>query len=163
MPTRKLTIRRARPEQADRLTELAHASKRRWGYEEPLIALWRQALTLTPDFIAGHQVYVAESDGEIVGVYGLVQKGTEASLEHMWVHPDAMGTGVGKQLFDHAVRVARTGGAHRLEIVSDPNAEGFYLRMGAARVGTSPSVPAGRMLPKLVLTLASGAESDQVP
>jgi hypothetical protein len=39
----------------------------------------------------------------------------------------------------------------RLKIVSDPNAEGFYLRMGAQRVGWVAAQPRGRRLPLLVI------------
>ncbi len=43
-----------------------------------------------------------------------------------------------------------SGGA-TLRIASDPNAEGFYLKMGARRVGETPSQPEGRALPLLLL------------
>jgi len=41
-------------------------------------------------------------------------------------------------------------------IDADPNAEGFYLKMGAERVGESPSgsIP-GRMLPLLQVSTVS--------
>ena len=43
--------------------------------------------------------------------------------------------GVGRALFDHALDRAAALGAETLGIEADPNAEGFYLRMGATRVG----------------------------
>ena len=46
-----------------------------------------------------------------------------------------MGRGIGRALFEHAVEQARRLGSHALKIESDPNAEGFYKRMGAHRVG----------------------------
>jgi ribosomal protein S18 acetylase RimI-like enzyme len=70
-----------------------------------------------------------------VGFYALVGEGREIELEHLWVLPEHMGTGVGRALFDHAVRRAASLGAEVLGIESDPNAEGFYRRMGATRVG----------------------------
>jgi hypothetical protein len=42
-------------------------------------------------------------------------------------------------------------GAPRLWISADPNAERFYTRVGARRVGEVPSTPTGRTLPRLVL------------
>jgi hypothetical protein len=44
-------------------------------------------------------------------------------------------------------------GVIQATIVSDPNAEGFYLRMGAQRSGEVESTPRGRYLPKLIYTL----------
>ncbi len=71
----------------------------------------------------------------------------------MWVAPERVGGG-GAALFAHAVETARAEGASQLRISSDPNAEGFYVKMGARRVGEVPSRPPGRMLPLLVFRLA---------
>ena len=46
-----------------------------------------------------------------------------------------MGRGIGRSLFQHAVEGLRESGGHVLKIGSDPNAEGFYQRLGAKRVG----------------------------
>lgn len=146
----EITVRRAGPEEAGALTELIRESKRHWGYDESLISLWNNELTLTPEFVRNNPVYVAQTLGGAVGVYGLVTESARASLEHMWVHPDAMGRGVGRLLFEHAVQNARNLGIGEIEIVSDPNAEGFYLRMGARRDGAVSSRPRGRELPRLV-------------
>ena len=43
--------------------------------------------------------------------------------------------------------------SEQLRIVSDPNAEAFYLRKGAIRAGLVDSLPAGRQLPLLSLAL----------
>ena len=50
---------------------------------------------------------------------------------------------------------AAAAGAGRMVIQSDPHAEGFYLHMGARRVGerASDSIP-GRVLPLFVLETA---------
>jgi hypothetical protein len=42
---------------------------------------------------------------------------------------------VGRALFEHAVGTAASLGAEVVGIEADPNAEGFYRRMGAKRVG----------------------------
>jgi hypothetical protein len=58
-------------------------------------------------------------------------------------------------LFAHALEQTRGLGFGQLEIESDPNAEGFYLRMGAHRVGMSIKDFEGqhRELPVLVYEL----------
>jgi hypothetical protein len=48
--------------------------------------------------------------------------------------------------------IGALGGA-RLDIAADPHAEGFYLHVGAHRVGVVPSTPAGRVLPLLAVHL----------
>ena len=130
-----MNIRRARESDAAELTRIAHEAKRHWGYPERWIELWRDDLTLTPEFIAGNEVYLAEDGGEALGCCALVAGTPSWALEHFWVRPAAMGKGLGRRLFEHARAVAETAGASVLEIDSDPNAEPFYLKMGAVRVG----------------------------
>jgi GNAT superfamily N-acetyltransferase len=75
-------------------------------------------------------------------------------LDLLFVEPAALGRGHGQRLFAHACEAARTAGAVRLLVESDPNATGFYERMGMVRTGerTSP-VEAGRVMPVLALDL----------
>jgi GNAT superfamily N-acetyltransferase len=149
----ELVIARARPADAEALTLLAHAAKRHWRYAEADIARWKAGLTMTPDFIANHAVYRATMGGDAVGFYALTGDGATRVLEHFWVAPTRIGTGIGRLLFAHAKAEVAAQGVTTLRIESDPNAEGFYLKAGARRVGEVPSTPAGRTLPLLVLTL----------
>ena len=128
-------IVRAKPEDAAPLTAIAFAAKRYWGYPESWIGSWRDVLTIRPEFIASHEAYAAILDGRPVGFYALDREEDRLSLAHLWVLPDSMGRGVGRALFLHAVQRVRELGGRELEIESDPNAEGFYQRMGAHRVG----------------------------
>lgn len=132
-----INIRRAHADDAAALTEIAHAAKRHWGYPEAWIARWRDALTLTPAYIAGHAVFVAaDAEGDRSrGFYSLAMREMDAVLDHLWIAPEWMGRGLGGELLGHAMRTARELGAARLEIDSDPHAEAFYRRMGAVRVG----------------------------
>lgn len=128
-------LTRARPEDSDTLTTVAFAAKRHWGYPERWLEHWREALTVSPEFIARHETYVAMREERAVGFCALRPKGQRMELVHLWVLPDAMGRGGGRALFLHALERARALGYSELEIESDPNAEGFYLRLGARRVG----------------------------
>lgn len=154
-----MKIRRAQESDSEELTRIAHESKRHWGYPERWIELWRDDLTLSPEFIAGNGVYLAENGGEALGCHALVAGNPNWTLEHFWVRPSAMGKGVGRRLFEHARSMAAGAGASVLEIDADPNAEAFYLRMGAVRVGEVRSEVDGqpRVRPLLHLRL-SGAE-----
>ena len=146
-----LAIRRARVDEAEALSAVAHLAKRHWRYPEEWIALWRRDLTLTPEFIERHPVHCAVDGATVVGFYALLFAGADCELEHFWILPARIGGGVGRRLFAHAVDGCRALGSPRLWITADPNAEGFYVRMGARRVGEVPSTPAGRVLPRLVL------------
>ncbi|GIK75999.1 MAG: N-acetyltransferase [Chloroflexota bacterium] len=131
-----VTIRRATPEQAVRLTQIAHSAKSYWGYPSQWIELWRNQLTITPDFVRSNEVYAAiDADGVVLGFYALGGEGVKRTLEHLWVQPSSFGAGVGRQLFEHAMARAHELGARIVEIESDPYAEGFYQRMGAETIG----------------------------
>ena len=143
------TIRSARPTDADVLSQLARASKAHWGYDATFLEAAAPDLTLAPAFIAAHQVYVLEEDGVPIAFYSLMPTTDATSVEHFFVAPKAIGAGVGAQLFRHLVETAGARGIRRLLIGSDPNAEGFYLRQGARRIGTVASIIPGRVLPLL--------------
>ncbi len=130
-----MEIRRAEPADADALSRVAFAAKGHWGYPEEWMERWRESLTISAEFVKESEVYAVFGEGEPVGFYALVEEGPKMELEHLWVLPERMGLGLGRALFDHAVRRAAGLGAEVLGIEADPNAEGFYRRMGARRVG----------------------------
>ncbi|OKI87605.1 GNAT family N-acetyltransferase [Micromonospora sp. CB01531] len=144
-----LRIRAARPAEAAELTELALRSKGHWGYDAVFLARCRSELTLTPADVATRQVAVAERDGTVVGLLVLGGIPPELELDMLFVDPPAIGTGVGRVLFDHAVATARAAGAHALWLDADPDAEPFYRHVGAVPAGTAVSPSTGRTLPRL--------------
>jgi GNAT superfamily N-acetyltransferase len=151
-----MQIVRAKPEDAEGLTEIAHAAKRHWGYPEQWIQSWRNILTMRPAFIAANVAYSAIEEGRAVGFYLLTNEDDGIHLDHLWIAPHAMGRGIGRALFDHAVAETRRLGHRTLKIEADPNAEGFYVRMGAQRVGEAVTNIEGqrRELPLLLYDLA---------
>ena len=157
MRARGPEIERAQPGDAGVLTRVAFAAKAHWGYPERWMERWREGLTITPEFIRRNEVHVATVEGEQAGFYALAGEGRRIELEHLWVLPERMGAGVGRALFEHAVRTAASLGAETMGIEADPNAEGFYRRMGAERVGEIVYEIDGRerVLPLLALDLRS--------
>jgi N-acetylglutamate synthase-like GNAT family acetyltransferase len=154
----ELQIRRADPNDAAALTELAHAAKRHWGYPEKWIELWKEDLTITPEFVVNNEVFLALVGAEIVGCCALVLGSIEtAELEHMWIKPEHIGSGVGRALFCQVKERAASLKVRALEISSDPNAEGFYRRMGATRIGDVKSEIEGqpRVIPRMIVALWS--------
>ena len=151
----KIEIRRARPDEADRLTALAHAAKRHWGYPESWIAHWKSDLTITSEFISTNEVFVALAGKDIIGCSALVLGDSIAELEHMWINPEYMGKGVGRELLAQVTNRAANLDLRELEISADPNAEGFYRHMGAVRIGEIHSEIEGqpRVLPRMKLEL----------
>src|SRR5215204_3758970 len=131
----KIMLRRALPEDATTLTQIAVDAKRHWGYPEHWIKHWESDLTISSDYIRDNHVYVAEENGEIQGFYALCIFGERAELDHLWVRPAMIGKGIGKELFLDAMERAAKLNVNAVEISSDPNAAGFYKRMGATQIG----------------------------
>jgi ribosomal protein S18 acetylase RimI-like enzyme len=139
-----MEIVRATPEDADALTQIAHAAKRHWGYPERWIEAWRDILTMRPEFIAANVAHAAIENGRAVGFYLLTTEADGIHLDHLWILPAAMRRGIGRSLFKHAVEQAGNSGFRLIKIEADPNAEGFYQRMGARRVGVNMTKIDGR-------------------
>jgi GNAT superfamily N-acetyltransferase len=142
-------MRRAQPAEAEALSALALRSKAHWGYDADFLAACRDDLTLFPDEIATSTVWVCDGVDAPLGFYQLVvQDDGVAELDALFVEPAAMEQGVGRRLWRHAVATAAKLGCSEMVWQSDPQAEAFYLAMGAQRVGESEStVTPGRMLP----------------
>ena len=148
-------IRSATPTEAETLTQIALDAKRYWGYPEHWIKHWEGDLTITTDFIDANHVYVAEDNGEIRGFYALCIVQDRAELEHMWVRPAYIGTGLGKELFLDAMERAARMNVREVQLTADPNAAGFYRKMGAEQIGESNSQIDGqpRTLPRMKVDL----------
>jgi GNAT superfamily N-acetyltransferase len=145
-------IRPARAEEAATLTELALRSKAVWQYDAAFMAQCRAELTMPASEVLLRRTQVAEADGAILGFVTVCGAPPEGELGELYVEPAAIGGGVGRALLDVALGIARRAGFTSLAIHADPNAEAFYLRHGAKRVGSVPSGSiAGRMLPLLRL------------
>lgn len=130
--TNGISFRTAALVEAELLTELCRTAKAYWGYPPEWMRAWRDELRVAPSHIGVGWVGVVEVGGGIVGFYGLKNENGAWHLEHLWLQPEWIGRGLGRVLFDEAVRAARGFGAKELLIKADPNAEAFYLKMGAA-------------------------------
>jgi GNAT superfamily N-acetyltransferase len=149
-------VRVGRAQEAAALSALALRSKAYWGYDEAFMAACRAELTVDAEMMVRRPTLVAvAADGGIVGYAALDGVPPRGELAALFVDPPAIGQGVGRLLYEHAVALARTLGHHTLTIDADPYAEPFYLAMGAVRIGATPSgsIP-GRELPLMSVRLA---------
>ena len=147
----QVIIRKPGLHEAERLTEIAHAANRHWGYPETLMRLWVNDLTISNAAIESGFTFCAVLESDIIGFYVLSHEGPEFELDHLWIDTAHMKRGYGAQLFAHALDTIRSHGGTSLRIASDPNAEPFYRRMGARLIGQETSIPAGRTIPVLII------------
>mgnify|MGYP001115390201 CR=1 FL=1 len=149
-----LLLRAALPGEAELLSDLCLRSKAVWGYDAAFMAACRAELTITHQDFARSQIQVAVQDGGIIGIAQLAQHGRIADIDKLFVDPAVLRSGAGRALFAWCVETARAAGAVAITVVADPDAAGFYRRMGMRDDGTEPSgsIP-GRKLPKLQMAL----------
>lgn len=146
-------------EVAGRMTRIALDAKRFWGYPESWIEEWTPILTFTVDRVVSGHFWGAFQGPTLVGFAELIapdEHGT-ATLENMWIEPASHGRGLGRQCFLALRRRALDLDGRRLEVLSDPNAVGFYRRLGFEAEGEHHSTVQGhpRVLPVLAMALTT--------
>ena len=157
----ELLIRTAKPSEAGQLSALALRAKAYWGYSAEFIESCRLELNWSKaEFEEQHSMNsTAEIGDKLVGFYRLIPMDSTAGvlqmeIEALFVEPQWIGNGIGRELLRHAETAARERGVTLLVIQSDPYAESFYQARGAIRVGETPSESiADRFLPLLHLSL----------
>ena len=131
-----MIIRPARDGEHVALTELAFRSAQEaWNYSDEFMAWEPEALAVTHSHITEAITNVLARGDRVMGFYVLRGEPPEIEMSRLMIEPAAIGTGCGRLLWDHAVAVAKSLGASVLTVDADPNAEPFYLRMGATTVG----------------------------
>jgi GNAT superfamily N-acetyltransferase len=124
-------LRPAAPDDYERVRELTFESKAHWGYDRDLVRSWAEGLTFGSD----RERWVAELDGEVVAWAALAAPADGiAVLDDLWVDPAWIGRGLGARLFRLAADRARELGAARLEWGAEPNAVGFYEKLGGRKL-----------------------------
>ena len=155
-----MMIRAAKTEDSEALTKISFASKNYWNYPKEYFEIWKNELTISRDYIHENDVFVYEKDGSIIGYYSMVnlKAGIEISgipidkgiwLEHMFIDPDHIGTGIGTKLFQHMRERCISADIREVGILADPNARGFWEKMGCVYMREYPSTIEGRTTPFL--------------
>lgn len=108
-----VTIRRASPPDAQRLTALCHASSAYRGIYAAAI----QRVRLTPGYITQHLVFTAtDREDHLLAFYSLIRDPPE--LDMMFVADEVQGQGLGRLLLGHMSEQARAAGLAGVRVVS---------------------------------------------
>ena len=80
-----------------------------------------------------------------LAAFAVAISGARVLLDHLWVWPDLIGKGVGRQACEHVFRLAREHHWMDLWVIPDPPAVGFYEKTGFSDTGerVSSRVPGG--------------------
>ena len=130
-----ISIRRALPEEANVLSKIALSAKAHWGYPERWMEIWTPLLTYSARYFEENESWAAVLDMKSIAFYTLQEKHGTAWIEDLWVLPEYIGQGVGRRLFLDAKSRAYHKGYKTLQLEADPNAMGFYEKMGMHKIG----------------------------
>lgn len=108
-------------------------------YQEPLQESYHAAFEQI-DRDSNHELLVAEADGEVIGTLQLIflpsisfQGGLRSQVESVRVDKRFQNRRIGSQLMEHAIRLAKTRGAHVMQLTTHntrKDAHRFYERLG---------------------------------
>lgn len=165
---RELTVERPRirpatAADAPPLTALARRAKASWGYPAAWLEQWLVELTIAPEYIAAHRVFVAAWGDTLVGCCALEDHSDHWMLEHVWIEPASQGRGIGRSLVEYALAVVSAVRPGAVRLAADPFALPFYYRLGARVVGERPAPMPGapaRTLAMLVFDVPGFGASD---
>ena len=94
---------------------------------------------------------VRDGEGEVIGFIGV----TGEQVEMLFVHPAWFYQGIGRRLLTHAVTAL---GATKVDVnEQNPQAIGFYRRMGFEVIGRSPHDGTGKPYPLLHMQIQGPA------
>ncbi len=112
----------------------------REDYRDPLPDIYYQAFNRIHEDPNQALIVVENDRQEVIGTLQLTyiqyltyQGGIRVVIEAVRVREDLRGTGVGKQMFEWAIKQARAAGAHMVQLTSDkqrPEAIRFYEKLG---------------------------------
>ena len=135
------------PEDDQLLKETAIISKKTWGYSDDLIEIWKPDLEVTGDYILKNKVVKVFDGDKFVGFFGLkFIENNQVELDHLWFRPGSINKGYGRLVFQHIVSYLKLNGYKKLELIAEPNAKGFYDKMGGKITGQFQSKVSGRFL-----------------
>ncbi|OEK05001.1 GNAT family N-acetyltransferase [Roseivirga misakiensis] len=151
MKVTKLT--KASSKDAFLLSGIAQKAKAHWGYPAEWLELWKPDLTFDQDYLNSHNTYTISEDGTStpLGFCIVIEEGNHFQIEHCWVNQSQIGKGLGKKLMEEVLKKEPYLN-HEFQVLSDPNAVGFYEKFGFQVKQMIPGVPEGRELPLMVMT-----------
>jgi ribosomal protein S18 acetylase RimI-like enzyme len=131
------SIRDARPDEALALEALQRRSSEVWEEYRAQLAANPDAIEPPHRAIADGRVRIAvDALGRRLGFSVVLPvRGGRCELDDLFVEPDSMGLGIGRLLVDDVVTRAAAAGASHLDVIANPNALGFYERLGFGITG----------------------------
>ncbi|PRY02953.1 acetyltransferase (GNAT) family protein [Pontibacter ummariensis] len=109
--------------------------------------LWQSELTVSKTYILRNHVVKVYCGQTFIGFYALISYGEgNWEVDHLWLTAENIRKGYGKEIFRHMIEHIRNAGGTRITLTAEPNAKGFYEKMGGKVIRRLESKIVGRFL-----------------
>jgi len=137
-PVQDLRIRVAQPSEKLQLEQLQwRASLGNPGDRDALLS-HPDAIELPAEQIAAGAVFVAESEGVVVGFAAVEPRADgDSELDALFVDPHMQRRGIGRGLIEYCAEFAQRQGSRALHVVGNPHAQAVYEACGFEVTGTT--------------------------
>ena len=149
-------IERATEKDQIKLTEITVDGKAYWGFSKKQLAIWKDDLTVSRDYISANETYNLFLDSSIIGYYSFLKMSDDQIiLDNLFLFQKYIGQGFGTLLMNDFLERVKKSGFSTIILEAEPNAEDFYKKFGFSTYGFLESKIKGRLLPKMKLNLIS--------
>ena len=132
-----MEIRTARADELEHLEALQLRASLANPGDRAAILAHPDAIRIPPSQIADGQVFVAKSDGALLGFAVVLDRDYgQTELDGLFVEPTLWRAGLGRLLVKRAKDYGRDRSASRLHVIGNPHAEGFYEACGFVTYGS---------------------------
>ena len=147
MPESNLKYIDASTDDAQFLTETAFQSKKIWGYSDEQIYLWKDDLEISEDYILQNKVMKVFDNNIFIGFFALkFERSQPPEIDHLWLQPQFLRKSYGTIIFKYITEYLSEQGFSKITLVAEPNAKGFYEKLGGKIIGKFESKISGRFL-----------------
>lgn len=147
----ELNLKQPRKASIILINELFRQSIAHWGYSQEELKKIMNLYSITTDYLKNHLVYLVFEHKKLIGFFSFTQTDLkENELDYFFINHKLIGKGYGKKMWEVCCEHARSVGMQDFLILSNPNAIGFYYKLGAEKVGSRASrIFIGENLPLL--------------
>lgn len=140
-----MDIRQTQSNEIPVINQLIAASKSYWPYPESYLQAALPLLRIDENWLKTNLAFTLLDNDNVIGFLGLETEKDHWHLEHLWITPNTIKQGYGRQAITFLKQLAKDHSINTVSLFPDPPAEGFYERQGARFSGRNvPSrIPGG--------------------
>ncbi len=137
------------------INEIMRNSLSYWNYTQEELNKIMDLFKIEEVYFIKNQINLAYFNDALVGFFSFIKNtNNENELDCFYIKKDLIGVGYGKNMWNACCKKAKSLTMDNFIIMSTPDAEGFYQKMGAIKIGSRPSrVRKGIVMPLLKIAV----------